>query len=79
MFVKTRKFVKDNSHTLAFAAGSITTSTVFYFLTKDKTLLELNKMQLEALKQGVSVVYTLKDQTLHLVNIPAIEAAQAAL
>jgi hypothetical protein len=79
MFVKTRKFVNDNSHTLAFAAGSVTTSAVFYFLTKDKTLLELNKTQLEMLKQGVSIVYTLKGQTVHLVNIPAVEAAQAAL
>lgn len=78
-FVKTRKFVSDNKTYLAFCAGSFTTSAVLVALTKDVNLLKLTKEHAEMLKEGGAVVYELKDQTLHLVNIPAAEAAAAAL
>lgn len=78
-FVKTRKFVRDNRTYLAFCAGSVVTSAAIIFLTKDDVLLKVTKDQLELLKQGGGVAYELKDQTLTLVNIPAVEAFKASL
>lgn len=78
-FVKTRQFVSDNRTLLAFYAGCLATSGVTYLVLKDRTMLELTKEHAELLKLGGSVRYELKDQTLHLVNIAAVEATQAAL
>lgn len=78
-FARTRQFVNDNQLTLAFCAGSITTSAILALLNKDVTLLRVSKENLALMKQGGAIVYELKDTTLHLVNIPAVEAAQAAL
>lgn len=79
-FVKTRQFVYDNRTTLAFLAGGLTSSAATYFaLGGNVTLLKLTKDHAEALKEGGAIVYKLKDQTLHLINVPAVEAAQAAL
>lgn len=77
--VKTRKFVNDHRTYLAFCAGSIATSAVITYLNKDLTMLHLSKENLQTLKSGTAFVYELKDQTLTLVNIPAHEAALAAL
>lgn len=79
MFAKTRKYVDDHRTYLAFCAGSVTTSAVFWYLTKDKTLLSVSTAHQEMLKAGGGIVFNLKDQTVHLVNIPAVEAAQASL
>lgn len=73
---KIRKHFDDHRTYYAFCAGSITTSGIIYLLTKDKTILEVSKDQLEMMKQGGAVVYKLKDQTVHLVNIAAVEAQQ---
>lgn len=79
-FVKTRKFVSDNRTPLAFLAGGLTSSAVTFFaLGGNVTLLKLTSANSEMLKEGGAVVYELKDQTLHLINIPAVEAVQAAL
>lgn len=79
MFVKTRKFVDENRTLLAFAAGSIATSAVAIYLDRGNTLLVLNETHRSALKAGTAIVYELKDQTLTLVNVPAVEALQAAV
>lgn len=76
---KARKFVSDNKTPLAFIAGSVVTTAASAFYLKNVTLLQLTKEHAEMLKEGGAVVYELKDQTLHLVNIPAAEAAVAAL
>lgn len=78
-FVKTRKFVRDNRTYLAFCAGSIVTSVTIIILNKDDAFLKVTKDQLEMLKEGGGIAYELKDQTLTLVNIPAVEALQASL
>lgn len=76
MFAKTTKFVRNHSHTLAFCAGSLTTTAIIIATTRDTTLLSLDTKSLQFLKDGGAVVYELKDQTLHLVNITAAEAAK---
>lgn len=73
-FAHFRKNVSDNRTYYAFCAGSLVTSATLMFLNRNLTLLQVTKTQLEMLKQGGAVVYELKDQTLHLVNIPAVEA-----
>ena len=73
---KARKFVQENRTYLAFCAGSVSTSAVIYALTKDKTLLQVTPFQHQLLDQGGAIVYQLKDQTLHLVNIDAVKAVQ---
>jgi hypothetical protein len=78
-FVKTRKFVNENKTLLAFAAGSVTTTAVAMYFNQGKTLLELTQIHRDALKNGTAIVYELKDQTLTLVNIPAVEALQASV
>lgn len=79
MFAKTRKYVADHRTYLAFCAGSVTTSAITWYITKDKTLLNVSTAHQEMLKAGGGIVFNLKDQTVHLVNIPAVEAAQASL
>lgn len=80
MFAKTRKFVDDHKTYLAFCAGSVVTSTAIYYLQGGNvTLLKVTKENAQLLKQGGAIVYKLKDQTVHLIDIPAVEAAQAAL
>lgn len=78
-FVKTREFVSENRTYLAFLAGSFATSAATYALTRNVTMLKLTKDHAELLKQGGAIVYELKDQTLHLVNVPAAEALKASL
>ena len=78
-FVKTRKFVNENRTYLAFCAGSVITSSAIIFVNRNMTLLQVTKDHAELLKQGGAIVYELKDQTLHLINVPAVEAIQAAL
>lgn len=73
-FVKARKFVSENRTYFAFCAGSIATSAAIIYLTRGETMLRLTKEHAELLKQGGSVRYELKDQTLHLINVPAAEA-----
>lgn len=74
-FVKTRKFVNENKTYLAFCAGSILTSTTIIALTRNVDLLKLTKDHQELLRLGGAIKYELRGQTLHLVNIPAAEAA----
>jgi putative intracellular protease/amidase len=74
-----RKFVDENRTYLAFCAGSVVTTATILTLNHNLTLLRLTKDHAELLKQGGAIVYELKDQTVHLVNLPAVEAAQAAL
>lgn len=74
-----RKHVNDNRTYYAFCAGSILTSTSILLITRKVDLLQVPKSQLELLKQGGAIVYNLRGQTLHLVNIDAVEAAAAAL
>lgn len=76
-FVKTRKFVSENRTYLAFCAGSFTTSAIIIALTHDKTILTVTKEHMQMMKEGGSIAYELKDQTLHLVNIAAVEAQLA--
>ena len=78
-FVKTRRFIHENRTYLAFCAGSLATSATIFYLNKDLTLLQVTKEHSQMLKDGAAIVYELKDQTLHLINVPAVEAAQAAL
>lgn len=79
-FAKARKFVDENRTQIAFLAGSILTSTVITIATHGgPTKLLVTMEQAELLKKGGAIVYELTDQTLHLVNVPALEAAQAAL
>jgi hypothetical protein len=78
-FVKTRKFVNDNRTLIAFCAGSVVTSALTAAFIGDSTLLRVTKEHAQMLKEGGAIVYELKDQTLHLINVPAVEAAQAAL
>lgn len=78
-FVKTRKFVSENRTYLAFCAGSIVTSATIIVLTRKVDMLVVNKTHQDLLKQGGAIVYELRGQTLHLVNVTAVEAAQAAL
>lgn len=78
---KAKQFVSDNRTYLAFMAGGfVSSATTYYALGGNVTLLKLTKSHAELLKQGGTVVYELKDQTVNLINIPAaIEAAESAL
>ena len=74
-----RKNVAENRTYYAFCAGSIATSTTFILLNRKVNLLRVTKDNAELLKKGTAIVYELKGQTVHLVNIEALEAATAAL
>jgi len=69
-----RKDINAHKTYYAFCAGSVATSCVFLYLTKDKTILSVTREQLEMLKKGYSIAYVLKDQTLHLVNLDSVKA-----
>ena len=77
---KTRKFVSDHRVILAYCAGCLVTGTATYYLQGGNvTLLKLTKEHAQLLKDGGTVVYELKDQTINLINIPAVEALTAAV
>lgn len=74
---KVREFAKENpgiTAYYAFCAGSIVTSTAVIVVNRNVTLLRVTAEHQELLKQGGAVFYDLKDQTVHLVNIAAVEA-----
>lgn len=76
---KLRKAFNEHPAYYGFCAGSTVTSLALLWITRDSTILRLTDENAELLKTGGAVFWNLKDQTVHLVNIPAVEAAQAAL
>lgn len=75
---KIRQHVANNRTYYAFVTGSVVTSAVVYWSTKDRTLLELKNAHLELLKQGGYVAYELKDQSLVLVNTDVLKNVTTA-
>jgi hypothetical protein len=80
MFPRTRKFVQENvtlKTYYAFCAGSTLTSIVILVSLRNIDTLRLTKEHAELLKQGGAIMYELKGQTVHLVNVHAVESLAA--